>query len=105
MQELSLLQSLSADDFDILCSHASEKNYSNDEIIFEEGDEASEFYFVKSGNISIYIQKYHRTEDISTIHSGDCFGEMAILNNSRRTATAKTTENTTLLCLDRKIFR
>lgn len=105
MQELSLLQTLTADDFDILCSHASERSYSNNDVIFNEGDDASEFYFIKNGNITIYIKKYHRTEDISTIDSGDCFGEMAIINKSRRTATAKATEDTTLLCLDRKVFR
>ncbi len=104
MQELFLLQHLSSEDFEILCSHATERHVPNDQIIFEEGDSASEFYFVTSGSISIYIQKYHRTEDISTIHSGDCFGEMAILNQSRRTASAKTIQDSTLQCLDREQF-
>ncbi len=105
MQELSILQNLSAEDFDILCSHATKRKYETDEIIFEEGDDAFKIYFVESGNISIYIQKYHRTEDISTIHSGDCFGEMAILHNSRRTASAKAIGETTLLSLDKLTFR
>jgi len=103
--EPSILQSLSVKDFDMLCSHASEHDYVADEVIFEEGDEANELFFVKSGGILIYIQKYHRTEDISTIHSGDCFGEMAILSNTRRTASAKTSETSTLLSLDKKTFK
>jgi len=105
MQDSSFLQVLSADDIDMLCSHAIERYFADEELIFEEGDEANELYFVKSGGVSIYIQKYHRSEDISTIHSGDCFGEMAILNNSRRTASAKASQDTTLLCLEKKIFR
>jgi len=104
-QEPSILQSLSAQDFDILCNHATERRYAENEIIFKEGDSATDLYFVKSGDISIYIQKYHRTEDISTIHKGDCFGEMAILNNTRRTASAKTLHASTLLSLDKQTFR
>ncbi len=104
MPELSILQNLSSDEFDLLCSHSTEHQYASDEVIFEEGDAASDVYFIKSGCISIHIKKYHRTEDISTLFSGDCFGEMAILNSSRRTATAKALEATTLLCLNRKTF-
>lgn len=105
MQASSFLQDLSANEFNTLCNHAQKRDYANDEIIFEEGSSASEFYFVKSGRISIYIQKYHRTEVISTIHNGDCFGEMAIINDTGRTASAKAVQDTTLLCLDKKVFR
>jgi len=100
----SVLQNLSSDDFDILCAHTIERHFTDNEVIFKEGDSATEFFFVKSGEISIHIQKYHREEDIANIYQGECFGEMAILNNTRRTASAKALQDTTLLCLDKKIF-
>jgi CRP-like cAMP-binding protein len=105
MLEPSILQSLSAKDFDVLCSLTTEQNFATDDVVFNEGDEATELYFVKSGGISIFMNKYHRTEDISSIHKGDCFGEMAILSNTRRTASAKASEESTLLCLDKNTFK
>ena len=105
MLEPSILQSLSAEDLDILCSLTTERSFVTDDVIFEEGDDANTLFFVKSGEVSIYIKKYHRTEDISSIHSGDCFGEMAILCNTRRTASAKASEACTLLCLDKDTFK
>jgi CRP-like cAMP-binding protein len=105
MQISPILQNLSVDNFETLCSHATKRHYAGDEVIFEEGDSASEFFFVKSGRVSIYIHKYHRSEDISSIHEGDCFGEMAILSNTRRTASAKALQDSTLLCLDMQAFR
>lgn len=101
----SILQNLSVADSDILCSHAIERHYSDNDVIFEEGDSATEFYFVKTGRVAIYIKKYHRTEDISMIQQGHCFGEMAILSGSRRTASAKASQDSTLLCIDNKSFR
>lgn len=105
MQESLFLKNLSGSEFDLLCSHAVERHYDENDVIFEEGDSASELFFVKSGRVSIYIHKYHRTEDISSIDSGDCFGEMAVLSNTHRTASAKAQQATTLMCLDKKTFR
>lgn len=101
----SIFQSLSSNEFEILCSRATKCSFIKDEIIFKERDEAQKLYFVKSGSVLIYIDKYHRTEDISTIHNGECFGEMAILNKTRRTASAKAIQKTTLQCLDKADFQ
>lgn len=107
MQAISILQNLSVNDFDMLCSQATERHYAADKLVFEEGDicdKSAEFFFVKSGKVSIFIYKYHRTEDISILNAGECFGEMGILNKTRRTASARALQDSTLLCLDRQAF-
>jgi len=101
----SSLDNLTAEEFKALCHLAKKSTLPPDSIVFSEADEADQFYIIGSGSVSIYIQKYERSEDIATLGQGDCFGEMAILNGTRRTAFAKTREETILYCIDKDVFK
>jgi hypothetical protein len=59
---------------------------------------------VESGEIEITIKKYDRSEHIAFISPGACFGEMAIMGDSTRTATARATRQTSVLCVDKRDF-
>ena len=90
------------------------------EIIFSEGDDADDFCFIYSGQLS--VTKTSMTKDkprkvshdgketardqiqIGTLYSGDYFGEMALLNNSKRLATIVATSTTVLLSVTRENF-
>jgi len=58
------------------------------EIIFSEFEPGDNFYLIQSGRVHLVKNagEYERTLDI--LHPPDMFGEMAILENSPRTATA-----------------
>ena len=85
------------------------------EIIFNEGDEAEKFYFVYSGQLSVSKTKVIETDSdkevettdqmrLATLYSGDYFGEMALLNHTKRLATITTTSTTVLLAITRDNF-
>jgi CRP-like cAMP-binding protein len=42
---------------------------------------------------------------ISTLSSGDCFGDIAIVHDAKRSGTVVAKEDTRLWCLERKKFR
>lgn len=105
MSQESSLTNLTAEEFKALCHFAEKRDLPSGSIVFSEADEADKFYIIGSGSVSIYIQKYERTEDIAILGQGDCFGEMAILNGTRRTAFAKTLEQTTLHYIDKDVFK
>lgn len=84
-----------------LCRFAHLASYPADSLIFSENDEADMFYIVESGTVSIFIKKYHRTEDIALLEKGACFGEMGLLANTQRSASARTNEPTSLYCIDK----
>ena len=71
-----------------------------DVTLFKKGDEGSEFYIIKKGKILInteYGDKY--------LKDGDTFGELALIQNGKRTATAVTIENCELFVLNGVTFR
>ena len=76
--------------------------YKNDEVIFYEGEPGLGMYVIESGVIKIYKDYDSKMkEELATLDSGDFFGEMALLDESPRSATAVAIEETKLLGLFR----
>lgn len=71
-----------------------------DEVIFREGDRGDAFYMVVRGGIRITREGH----ELAILGPREGFGEMAILDQETRSATATATEATTLLRIDRDDF-
>ncbi|MEE9274269.1 MAG: cyclic nucleotide-binding domain-containing protein [bacterium] len=70
------------------------------EVIFEEGEKGEEFYLIVFGGVAIFVGD----REVSRLGAGQCFGEMAILEDAPRNATVKVVEDTLLFCVDRGIL-
>jgi CRP-like cAMP-binding protein len=82
------------------------KTYRESEVIFEEGSFGSEMYVLRSGRVKIYRTLEGRTIELANISKvGDFFGEMALVDNSTRSASACALEDDTrLIALDKDKF-
>ncbi len=76
------------------------RHYPADEKIFVSGDPGDCMYVVESG--AVQIVNYGTILD--KIGPGDIFGEMALIDNSPRSATAIAIEPTTVIAVDREAF-
>jgi CRP-like cAMP-binding protein len=76
------------------------RSFKERETIFRDGDRATEFYIIKDG--SVRIQLGNRT--LSTLFSNDIFGEMALIDDVSRTATAIAATDVTLVPISEKQF-
>jgi CRP/FNR family transcriptional regulator, cyclic AMP receptor protein len=71
--------------------------------LFERGDRGNELYIVYSGKVEISIRDLAGEKIILTIaEKGDLFGELSMLDNRPRTATAMALEDTELIVLNRE---
>jgi CRP/FNR family transcriptional regulator, cyclic AMP receptor protein len=57
------------------------------EAVFREGDIGSAFYVVISGEVVVQKHQDGETVDLARLGTGQCFGEMALVQNDVRTAT------------------
>jgi CRP/FNR family transcriptional regulator, cyclic AMP receptor protein len=78
--------------------------------VFNEGDDGDEMYVIHDGSVRVMINT--RTADggvtpstINTLYDGQCFGEVALLSSSLRTATVVAVDQTTLIVIREPDFR
>ena len=73
-------------------------------IVFKQGDEGNKFYLIQEGNI--HLERFDnslKTLDI-ILKPGNFFGEMALVKNIPRTATAEAVSDSLLFTLDKESF-
>jgi signal transduction histidine kinase len=71
------------------------------QIIFQEGDEGDGIYMVKAGKVQISAMVGQERRPISLVGEGDMFGEMAVMDNERRSATASAEVETVVYFIPR----
>jgi CRP-like cAMP-binding protein len=74
------------------------------ETVFQEGDTGDQMFIIQEGNVKVTKNVGGREHVLSTLGKGDFFGEMAIVNNVRRTATVTAVTEVHLLAFNREGF-
>jgi uncharacterized protein YhbP (UPF0306 family) len=75
------------------------------EIVVRQGGPADKFFIVISGSVDVEKQDDAGFRKVATLGRGHFFGEVAIMSGTPRAATVRATEPTTLLAMDREVFR
>lgn len=73
-------------------------------VLFREDERGDTMYVVQSGKVRITKKGRDGAKILAVLGAGEFFGEMAILNNKPRTASAEVIEDARLLVLDGKTF-
>ncbi len=73
-------------------------------VLFREGDAGREMFVVQSGKVRISKQVRDVEKTLVVLGPGEFFGEMSILNNNPRSATATVDDPAKLLVIDPKTF-
>lgn len=73
-------------------------------VVFTEGDVGNEMYVIQSGKVNITKRSRDVEKVLVTLGSGAFFGEMAIINQKPRSATAMVIEDARLLVISPKTF-
>ncbi len=73
-------------------------------VLFREGEPGREMFVVQAGRIRISKRVGEAETALAALGPGEFFGEMSILNNRPRTATATVEEDARLLVIDPRTF-
>ena len=73
-------------------------------VLFQEGEAGAQMYVIHAGRVRISKDVRGRDKVLSVLGQGEFFGEMSILNDKPRSATATVLEDARLLVIDRKMF-
>ena len=107
LKQITVLQGMDAEPLAHLGAVLEEKNYADGQAVFAEGDPGDSMYFIVQG--CVRIEK--RAQATSAVHkiltvleAGDYFGEMALLDQKPRSASAVAAGGTTILRLSKAAF-
>lgn len=99
LKAVGLFSGLSDDQLQRLIDISTEEIYHDGDIIFEQGAEGDKLYFISDGQVEIRIRKSPDEPERSQVYlgRGQIFGEMALLDLGKRSATVRCCRDQTQL--------
>lgn len=93
--------SLTKDEIEELAKSAKTVHWESGEIVFEEGDRGDSCYIIHTGSVKV-LRRFPdgRRLTLARLGSGSIFGELAIFNSERRSATIQAAEPAVAIALE-----
>lgn len=101
LRATTLFARMSPEELMTLAGLAEEENYDGGEVVFAEGHPADALYIVVQG--TVLVQGSDGAASVKLL-PGECFGEMSLLDEERRSATVLAESRSELLRIDRDDF-
>src|SRR5512141_2672045 len=102
MKGVELFEHLSAEDCASLAQVIDLRQLAAGATLFKAGEPGDSLFIVRTGTVELYIKDTTGQKIVlAAVGEGEIFGELALLHNSSRTATAVALADTDLLELDR----
>lgn len=106
LRKVSFFEGLSDEDLGKVASIVKRAVVKEEEILFQEGDPGDAFYIVHEGGVELTVTRPSgQVEKLALRRPGEAFGEMALLNDAPRSATARAVSPSTLIRVDKGSFQ
>jgi CRP/FNR family cyclic AMP-dependent transcriptional regulator len=97
LKQVDIFYDFSQSELELIASICTEKEYKQGDTIFEENSTSDELYVIISGEVEIQVSSAlikgeassDKPQTIAVIRRGQSFGEMALLDEGRRSAAAR----------------
>jgi CRP-like cAMP-binding protein len=94
VRKLDFFNEFNDDELQSFLNVCAERTFENGEVIFEEGSIGDEFYIIIRGSVEILKETSSGERQLlAVIEDGSVFGEMSIIDQSPRSATAAVAED------------
>ena len=99
LRQVSYFETCTNAQLRVLIEQGHRQSFPKGQIIFRENDPGDEFYMILSGQVEVFSEKLNQV--LATLGVGDFFGEISLLTGAPRSATIRTSEESTLFVVDR----
>jgi CRP-like cAMP-binding protein len=96
---------LNSDDLDRLASAARRTRHEVGSVIIREHDDGESMFAIMSGTVEVSTRRLGRSKQLTTLSSGDIFGEISLLTGARRSATVRAVNAVETLEIDKKALQ
>lgn len=105
LKNLDIFASLDDEAFGLVCSVAKNRAVRKNTLLFSKGDENRTMYIIKKGRVDVSVFTENGKELIlSTLHPGDYFGELSMLDGAPISANITSTTDCEFIYLHKEDF-
>ncbi len=104
LRAVALFQGLDGRDLEQILGISESVLVEKGEHVFEEGDRGDHFYIIVRGAVELRKAGGDGAKKLAVLRAGQAFGEMALLNQTPRSASAHAVEDTYMLSVSRAAF-
>ncbi len=100
-----LFRDIDADGLDAIVERSIARRYQKGDFVFHEGDQGDTLFVLAEGMVKVFVTSEDGDEMVlATLRPPETFGELAVIDEGPRSASAKAMEPTTLLAFTRATF-
>ena len=103
LKNSDIFDQVNTDDLRYVADALTEEAYLTGDIVFERNDLGDNMYVIISGEVGISLD--HTDSYVTTLGAGECFGEMNLLDDLPRSASAIVIQDTSVLKLSQAKLR
>lgn len=101
-----LFSELSPENLKLIADHGVVRQFSKNTVLITENDDSDSLYVIHSGKVKVFLSDESGKEFILNIHGpGEYFGELAMIDNSPRSASVITLEPCKMSVVPRSEFK
>ena len=105
LQQVEIFRGLSQAELDALMASSTSRSFPKNTVVIHENDPADSLFVIESGKVKVYCSDKNGKEYImNTLGPGDYFGELALLDDDRRSASVRTLEKSTFTIMFKDEF-
>lgn len=104
IQQIGLFQSVDPAELETIAQQMAENTFEDGEIVFLEGDAGDRLYLILSGTMHVYVERESSVITYDHLQPGECFGEMALVEDALRSATVRSEGTSLCLTLSKEDF-
>jgi len=105
LEQVELFQGLEPQELEALAGSSTSRAFPKNTVVIHENDPADSLFIIESGKVKVYCSDKNGKEFImNTQGAGDYFGELALLDDSTRSASVRTVEKSSFCIIYKEDF-
>ncbi|MCF8104486.1 MAG: cyclic nucleotide-binding domain-containing protein [Desulfohalobiaceae bacterium] len=104
LKKIAIFSDLTVSELGAIAAVTEEKDYPQGEIVIKEGEQGEQVFLIIAGEVEVVKQQRDKEIRLDTMEVGNYFGEMALFEEARRSATIRTKRPSRFLVLHKQEF-
>jgi CRP-like cAMP-binding protein len=104
LQQVELFQGVDPASLRMIAEGTIEQKFAVGEVIFREGEAGDRLFLLLTGTMRVYVERDGRLITYGIVQAGECFGEMALIEDAPRSASVRAEAPSCCLTLSKQDF-